>query len=109
MAKDCPFCSRDPNRPAVEMKPLRALVFKIWRMELAQKGLFILDGDLPSTEVPDSEIPLSGLQIKLVDIGLQIKLIGEFADQVLHPDDRPSDPLYLLRHSQILRKPLDNR
>jgi len=103
MAKVSPWTG-SKNLPPLEMKSLRALVLKVWRMELVQKGLFILDDDpddLLSIEVPDLEIPLSGLQVKLVDLTLQMKLIGEYAEQVLNPDDDPDDPLYLIRQSQM--------
>ena len=78
MARDCPFCSRDPDRPAVEMEPLRSLVLMVWRMELAQKEL-LLDGHDPIrdplAETPDYDIPLTGLQVKLADIAIQVKRI----------------------------------
>ena len=78
MAKDCPFCSTKEDRPAVKMEPLRSLVLMVWRMELAQADL-LLDGHDPIydplAEPPDSEIPLSGLQIKLADISIAVQRI----------------------------------
>ena len=78
MPRDCPFCSTNPDRPAMEMKPLRSLVLEVWRMELAQKDLLIDGYDPihdPLAEPPDPEIPLSGLQIKLADISIAVQRI----------------------------------
>ena len=111
MAKVSPWTGSN-DLPPLEMKPLRALVLKIWRMELVRKGLLSPDSEPihnPLAEPDDLEIPLDGLVIKLVDLSLQIKLISEYVEQVCHPDDDPDDPLYLVRHSQLLGKPLDRK
>ena len=84
MPRDCPFCSRDPDRPALEMKSLRSLMLMVWRMELAQKNL-LMDGydpiHDPLAESPDYDIPLTGLQVKLVDIHLQVqRILGKALD-----------------------------
>ena len=110
--KDCPFCSTNKDRPAVEMNSLRDLLLMIWRMELAQKGLLVDGYDSahdPLAAPPDSEIPLSGLQVKIVDIHLQIARLTEYVEQLLNPAARPDDPLYLMRHSQIQGKLLDKK
>ena len=108
--KDCPFCSKDPSRPAVEMKPLRKLLLMIWRMELAQAGLLDDGYDPirdPLAELSDTGIPLSGLQVKLADLSIHLRLVSEFVDQLLNPNEQSADPLYLIRHSQLLNSPLN--
>ncbi len=84
MAKDCPFCSTDKDRPAVEMPPLRKLLLMVWRMELAGKNLLDDGYDPirdPLAEGPDYDIPLTGLQIKLADINIQVqRILGKALD-----------------------------
>jgi len=103
MAKVSPWTG-SKDLPPLEMKPLRALVLKVWRMELVRKGLLSPDSEPihnPLAEPDDLEIPLNGLVIKLVDMNNQISRMVEYVDQFLSPYDLPDDPLLLIRESQL--------
>ena len=107
MAKVSPWTG-SKDLPPLEMKPLRRLVLQVWRMELAREGL-LCDGYEPVydplREEPDSEIPLDGLAVKLVDMSLHVSRILKLTDELIDHEDWQNDPLCLVRHSQLLGKP----
>ena len=103
MAKVSPWTGSN-DLPPLEMKALRALVLKIWRMELVRKGLLSPDSEPihnPLAEPDDLEIPLDGLVIKLVDMSNRISRLAEYTEQLLNSNDLPDDPLLLIRESQL--------
>jgi len=103
MAKVSPWTG-SKDLPPLEMKPLRALVLKMWRMELVRKGLLSPDSEPihnPLAEPDDLEIPLNGLVIKLVDMSNRISRLAEYTEQLLNSNDLPDDPLLLIRESQL--------
>jgi hypothetical protein len=105
MAKVSPWTGGD-GLPALKNDTVRRLVLLIWRWELAVADI-ILDGyepiHDPLAEGNDPGIPLSGLQVKQVDIELQIKRVCEFLEQLLMPANQVDDPLILVRASEVGR------
>jgi len=98
----CPL-EGNSELPALKMQPMYDLVHHVWRMELAQADIYV-GPEYDDPVNPASErlagVPLSGLDVKLVERHLHVRRMLNMVQQMLAHEDWENAPLYLVSRKE---------